>query len=101
MNTVKSACVDIFPEVGIRQYLTRQEPFSRLARIGAGFDTIGVANPAPPGDAGGAAVTFTVVCSQEQIRTGVAAPSQACQWRSGKHIYRHLWWRRVETAPDA
>ena len=69
---MESACDDIFPEVGMRQYLARQEPFSKSAHSGAGFSATVVANPACPGLVGGTAVIFTVVCPQEQTRTGSA-----------------------------
>ena len=97
VNTVKSACVDIFPAFGLRQYFTRQEPYSRPAHSGVGRPATDVANPARPGLAGGTAVIFVVVCSQEQTRTGIATPSRACQWRSGKHTDPNLRWGRVET----
>ena len=71
-NTVKSARVDISPEVGTRQYLTRQEPFSQSPHSGVGCTATGVALPVAAGFAGGSAVIFTAVCSQEQTRTGSA-----------------------------
>ena len=71
-DTVKSVGVDISPEIGVRQYLTRQEPFSQSTHRGVGCTATGVAFPVASGFAGGAAVTFTAVCPQEQTRTGSA-----------------------------